>query len=187
MKKKMNILLFAVAALTLIPFGKTTAQTTKTSVYTVDEMNEKASTLVGQTVQIKGIAQHVCATSGRKLFMSTPDGKKTFRVNAGTQFKRFDENILDSTVIATGVVTENKTTMEMLDKQEAAAIAAEKAKKEPEHCTSEAKANGENTSATPVQRIAALKEKLQKQISEGKNNYLSSYTINNCTEYHICK
>jgi hypothetical protein len=183
--KKISLLLFAIAAIALLPFSRIQAQTAK--VYSVEEMTEKAPSLVGQTVQIKGLAQHVCSHSGRKLFLATADGKKTFRVNAGTAFQRFDENIIDTTVVATGIVTENKTFMETLNKQEAALIAAEKAKKEPDHCTSEAKANGENTSATPVQRITALKEKLQQQIKDGKNNYLSSYTIDNCTEYHISK
>jgi F0F1-type ATP synthase membrane subunit b/b' len=81
-------------------------------------------------------------------------------------------------------------TLEDLNKQEAAAIAAEKvaeAKKVADHCSSEAKANGESLTSTPLQRIQALKNKLKKQVEEGNNNYLSFYSANNCNEYSIVK
>ena len=143
--------------------------------------------MVGKTVTVKGTVQHICEKTGRKLFLETADGKKTFRLNAGTKIDKFNENALDTVVIASGVVAEQKVTLEDLNKQEAAVVAAEKAKKVAEHCTSEAKANGENTAATPVQRVQALKDKLNKQVEAGKNNYLSFYTIDNVDEYSIVK
>lgn len=187
MKQKINFLVVAIAAIALFPFGNLKAQTTDSKVYSVEEMIAKASTLVGQTVKVTGVAQHVCATSGRKLFLASPDGKKTFRINAGTEIKRFDKAALHQTVTITGVVTESRVYMEDLNKQEAQALAAEKTKKEAEHCTSEAKAQGENVSATPVQRAQVLQAKLKKQIKKGGNNYLSFYTIDNCNDCTISK
>jgi len=181
--KKNLFLLVAIAAIALIPFGGLNAK----KVYTVQEMIEKAPELVGKTVEIKGIAQHVCATTGKKLFLATADGKRTFRVNAGKDMGRFDRSIIKSVVVAKGVVTENRTYMEDLDKQEAAVLAAEKAQKEPEHCNSEAKAQGESLTATPVQRVQALKAKLQQQIDNGGKNYMSFYTIDGCSKYKVSK
>ena len=188
MKKNITCMLVAIATIALFPFGQSIAQNAgKSKIYTIEEIIEKAPSLVGQTVQIKGVAQHVCATSGRKLFLATPDGKMTFRVNAGKNITKFDKKVLKQNVIATGVVFETRTKMEALNKQEAAAIAAEKAKAEPEHCSSEAKAQGEDVKATAVQRVQTLKTKLQEQIDKGGKDYLSFYSMNNCNEYTISK
>ncbi len=190
MKKQLNVLLIIFAAANLFLLSPVQAQNTKFSLYSVDEIIEKAPTLVGKTVTVKGTVQHICEHTGRKLFLETADGKNTFRFNAGKKINKFDESALDNEVLATGIVAEQRLTLEDINKQEAAAIAAEKAqkaKKTAEHCTSEAKANGENTAATPLQRIQALKNKLNKQIATGKNNYLSFYTIDDTNEYSIVK
>lgn len=191
MKLQLNVLLIAFVAAGLFSFSTVNAQGAKPQVYSVEQIIEKAPVLVGQTVQVKGLVHHVCAQTGRKLFLVTADGKKIFRINAGDKLDKFDDNAVDSTVVATGVVAEQKVTLEDLNKQEAAAIAAEKVQKDKkttaEHCTAEAKSKGENTSATPVQRVQAMKDKLNKQIAEGKNPYLSFYTVDNSNEYSIVR
>ena len=193
MKQRLNLLLIIFAAIGLFSTSNAKAQVAKPQVYSVEEIIEKAPTLVGQTVQVKGRVHHVCAQTGRKLFLATADEKKIFRINAGDKIDKFDADAVDRIVIATGIVAEQRVTLEDLNKQEATAIAADKAdkakkdKKAAEHCTSEAKANGENTSATPLQRVQALKAKLKKQVEAGKNNYLSFYSVNNSNEYSIEK
>ena len=187
MKRQLNVLLVVLVATTFFQLNKVQAQNAASKVYSVDEIIENAPALVGQTVAVKGTALHICEQTGRKLFLETADGKKTFRFNAGSKIDKFNEDALGNEVIATGVVAERRLTLEDLNKQEAAAIAAEKAKKAAGHCTSDAKANGENTAATPLQRVQALKDKLNKQITAGKNSYLSFYTINDTNEYSIVK
>jgi len=157
------------------------------TVYTVEEMLVKAPTLVGQTVQITGLAHHVCAVTGRKLFVSDADGNKIFRVNAGKDIAKFDKNVVDSSVIATGVVTENRTYMPDLRKQLVAVKDAAKAKKKLEHCDSEAKAEGLTLAATPTQRINEQIASLKKQIKAGGKDYIANYTINDCNIYAITK
>ena len=196
MKKQFMALLIVFAATNFLSLSNAATPADNDKVYTVEEIIEKAPALVGQTVTVKGLVQHICDKTGRKLFFATPDGSKTFRFNAGDKIDVFNENAIDSIVIATAVIVEQKVTMEDLNKQEAAAVAAAekaalaaKAKKveKADHCTSEAKANGESTTATPVQRVQALKAKLNKQIAEGKNNYLSFYNGAKCNEYKIVK
>ena len=191
MKKQLTALLIIFAATNFFSQANAVAPDSTSKVYSVGEIVEKAPTLVGQTVQVKGLVSHICDKSGRKLFFVTADGSKSFRFNAGKLIDVFNENAVDSIVIATGVITETRVTLEDLNKQEVAAIAAAekvaKAKKAADHCTSEAKANGENTAATPLQRIQTQKEKIKKQVAEGKNNYLSFYAANNCNEYKIVK
>jgi hypothetical protein len=186
MKKQMTI----VALLTLsLFFGNATTATAadKYKVYTVDQIMAKASSLVGQTVHVKGICKHVCATTGRKLFLLTADGTKLIRINAGTKIDKFDAAARGKEVVATGVVTEHRTTLADLDKQETLALEAEKKQAKQEHCTTEAKANGENEQATPVQRIREQKTKLQQQIAKGGKDYFATYTIDDCNDYTVAK
>lgn len=191
MKKNLIALLIIFGATSFLSLSNAATLVATDKVYSVEEIIEKAPTLVGQTVQVKGLVSHICEKSGRKLFLAVADNSKTFRFNAGDKIEVFDENAVDSIVIATGVITETRVTLDDLAKQEKAVIAAaEKAakeKKKADHCTSEAKANGENTAATPLQRIQTQKDQINKQIAEGKNNYLSYYAANNCNEYKIVK
>jgi len=195
MKKQLTALLIIIAATNFLSQSNAATPVDNSKVYSVEEIIENAPSLVGQTVQVKGLVQHICDKTGRKLFLATADGSKTFRFNAGTKIDVFNENALDSTVLAIGVVVEQKLTLEDLNKQEAAVLAAEKVAKDKkakvkevaDHCTSEAKANGENVAVTPLQRIQTLKDKLNAQIKDGKNNYLSFYNASNCNEYHIVK
>lgn len=179
MKTKLLFAVLFVAALFASNFASAQA------VYTVEEMLVKAPTLVGQTVQIKGLAHHVCAVSGRKLFVSDADGNKIFRINAGKDIAKFDKKVVDSTVIATGVVTENRTYLADLKKQLAAVKAAAKSKKKAEHCDTEAKAEGLTLAATPTQRVNEQIAKLKKQIKAGGKDYIATYTINECNIYAV--
>ncbi len=177
---KTNLLLLVLFAATLLPFSAN-AQ----AVYSVDELAVKAPTLVGQTIQIKGRASHVCAVSGRKLFLANAEGAKLIRVNAGTEIAKFDRKVVDSTVIATGVVTENRTYLADLKTQLIAVKEAAKAKKNSEHCDTEAKAEGMTLAATPTQRINEQIANLKKQIKAGGKDYFANYTVNDCNIYGI--
>jgi hypothetical protein len=185
MKQKINLLLIIFAVANLFTFSVLKAQTVNSQIYTVEEIIEKAPGLVGQTVQVKGKAQHVCAQTGRKIFLATANGSKTFRVNAGKDIDKFDKNAVGKIVTITGIVFEQKVTLENLEKLEAQAIEAEKKQKEAEHCASEAKSEGQDVKASAVQRIQIQKTKLKEQIEKGGNAYLSYYSINNCNVYSI--
>jgi RecJ-like exonuclease len=155
----------------------------QTKVYSVEELIENAPKLVGQTVTAKGKAQHVCAQSGRKIFLLSTDGKKTLRFNAGKEIDKFDKNAIGKTVTITGVVFEQKVTLENLEKQEVAAKQAELEKKAEEHCSSEAKADGQDVQQTPLKRIQVQIEKLKAQIAKGGNPYLSYYSVYKVNTY----
>jgi len=188
--KKISALLLV--AITVILFNEQlSAQTASEKVYTVEQIIENAPELVGQTVMVKGEAQHICSHTGRKLFLASTDGKKTIRCNAGSKIDKFSEDVLDTIVVAKGVVTEQRIYIEDLEKQEAALLKAEeKTKKEApvaEHCDADTKAKGGNTALTPLQNVRKQKDKILQQVKDGKKNYLSNYTINETNEYSIAK
>lgn len=185
MKRQFSILL---AVATILLCASDAVASPKIKTYSVDQLIAKAPTLVGQIVQVTGVCKHVCATTGRKIFLLNTDGTKLFRFNAGSKIAKFDPTARGKEVTISGVVAEHRVTKEDLDKQETKALEAEKlqsAKKE--HCDTDAKANGEDEKATPVQRIQAQKQKLQKQIAAGGKDYLASYTVNECNDYSIAK
>lgn len=171
------------AALAIL-FSTSTALMAATAepVYTVDQIVVKTSELVGKIVTVKGKCKHVCSSSGKKIFLSTEAGK-LLRFNAGDKVDRFDRAALSKQVTITGVVTEHRTYMVTLEKLEAKALETEKTKAAAEHCGTDAKANGEDTASTPVQRIRTQKEKLSKQIADGGKDYLATYTIDSCNDY----
>jgi hypothetical protein len=179
MKRHLSIKTAALAIL----FSTSTAFMTAAAepIYTVDQIVVKTSELVGKTVTVKGKCKHVCSSSGKKIFLSTEAGK-LLRFNAGDKVDRFDRAALSKQVTITGVVTEHRTYMVTLEKLEAKALETEK-NKVVEHCSTDAKANGEDTASTPVQRIRTQKEKLSKQIADGGKDYLATYTINSCNDY----
>ncbi len=178
MNQKICILFLATMAI----FGTTVAQD-NTKVVSVEELLGNISALVGQEVTVKGRSTHVCSRSGNKIFLASTDGKRTLRFNAGSLLKQFDRQAAAKTVTITGTVFEQRISMDDLNKQEQAAIEAEKEQKKAHHCTSEVKADGENVRSTALQRIQMQKNRLQKQIESGGNTYLSFYSVANCNVY----
>lgn len=181
MNKKFNIKI-AILALIVSAVPTLTAFASE-PVYTVDQIMANPAELIDKTVTVKGVCEHVCTSSGKKIFLRNSAGK-LFRFNAGDKVDRFNREALRKTVTITGVMTEKRTYLADLEKLEARLIEIEK-KKTPteEHCTTEAKANGENVNNTALERVRTQKEKLSKQIAEGGKDYLASYTINGCNDY----
>jgi len=178
MKTKLTII-----ALALLAILNVSQANDAKKVYTVEELLTSITQLTGTEVTVTGRATHVCSRSGNKIFLATTDGKRTLRFNAGADLKKFDRQAVSKTVIITGTVHEQRINMDALNKQEQSAIEAEKAKKAVHHCSSEAKADGEDLKSTALQRIQMQKARLQKQIDNGGNPYLSFYSVTNCNSY----
>ena len=178
MKKILSLL-----TICLLGFSATAFAQDSTKVYTVDEIIANAPQLVGQTVLVKGKAEHVCSVSGRKIFLQTSDLKRTVQVSAGRGLAKFDPQAVGKEVTATGVVFESKITLEKLEKQLEAVKKVEAENKEAEHCSSEAKASGQDVKLSVSQRVQSQIDKLKKQIADGGNPYLSYYSIFKCNTY----
>lgn len=155
----------------------------KTETMSVNQALSQLPAKVGKTITVKGTCSHVCSSSGKKIFLRTENGNKTLRFNAGKDIDKFSKDAVGKTVTITGVVKENRIYMADLDKLEAKALEAEKKEKKAEHCTADAKANGENIKDSPVRRLQAQKARLAKQIADGEKEYLVNYNINDCNIY----
>ena len=68
MKKLLLSVATAVMALFMVSCGA------KTNELSISDFGSKAKDFVGQEVCVKGVANHICSHSGRKLFLVSPDG-----------------------------------------------------------------------------------------------------------------
>lgn len=85
-----------------IPVSETTEHL-QTPVLALGEFESKAGEFVNKEVQIKGIVDHVCKHSGKKLFVVNDDGN--VHVISDT---RFDDALKGSELLITGIVLEER-------------------------------------------------------------------------------
>ena len=93
---------------------------------------------VNDTIVLKGIVKHTCSHSGRRCFMADTTGKLTIRVEAGGNIQAFNKELVNSEIVVTGVLQEQRLSQEYIDNWEKE-VAEEEAKgdKDADHCNSE--------------------------------------------------
>ena len=75
----------------------------ETPLLTLGEFDTKAGEFVGKEIQVKGIVDHVCKHGGKKILLVTDDGDAHVFSE-----ERFDEALMGSEILVTGVVLEEK-------------------------------------------------------------------------------
>ncbi|HKJ80149.1 MAG TPA: hypothetical protein VKA10_11460 [Prolixibacteraceae bacterium] len=81
----------------------------ETEVYTIDELYEKAGSLSGQEVVVKGMVMHVCKHGGERCFLMGSNEDINIRVEAGEKIGAFGQEMMGSDLVITGVLKEVKT------------------------------------------------------------------------------
>jgi hypothetical protein len=84
-----------------IATDETSIEVVETPMLSLAEFNTTAGKFVGQEIQVEGIVDHVCKHGGKKIFLVTDDGDAHVFSD-----ERFDENLMGSEIIVTGVVLE---------------------------------------------------------------------------------
>ncbi|MGN0034011.1 MAG: hypothetical protein ACI358_09600 [Candidatus Limimorpha sp.] len=155
----------------------------------VDDFGTKAKDLVGQEISITGVAQHICNHSGRKLFLTSPEGGETMvTVFTNPDMKPFDKETIGKTYTVKGVVKITNTIDEAyLQEWEAKvmeSIANGEAQNEEGHCGTENKAAGievdDNIDNPQLAQIKALRQK----IAENNGQPLVFYHVE-CNSFEI--
>jgi len=72
----------------------------------VEELNQQAETLVGETVTVEGTVVHVCQHGGKKMFLIGEDPEIRLKINAGDEIASFDREKEGSLVRVIGIVEE---------------------------------------------------------------------------------
>ncbi len=182
--KSLTIASMAVFALTFTACsGNSKKSETETNeaqasaVQTIDELLERADSLVGTQVTFQGVCTHTCKHGATKMFMMGSDDTKTIRVEAG-ELGSFDTKCVNSMVEVTGTLVEQRIDEAYLQKWEAQAK-SQTAKTHGEGeagCDSEKKARGE-TGNTVEERIADFRAKIARRKADTGKDYLSFYYV----------
>ena len=163
MKRLLLSTVAAVMALFMMSCGA------KVNEVSIKDFSAKAKDFVGQEISIKGVANHICSHSGRKLFLVSPEGGDAMvTVFTNPEMKPFDKETIGKTYTVNGTVKITQTIdNEYLDEWEAEVMKAieEGIVAEEEHCGTEAKAAGlevdEQAENQELAQINQLREKIK--------------------------
>jgi hypothetical protein len=84
----------------------------------VVEWLKVADKSIGKEVLVKGVVSHVCRHSGKRCFILDKDGETSIRLEAGGQINGFNQELSGSTIVARGVLKENRLTSSYIDEWE---------------------------------------------------------------------
>ena len=111
-----NLILLSLVTAFLFGCGSPKKETDKSQsakntnkVYSVDELYDNATDLVGQEVAIKGTVMHVCQHGGGRCFLMGSSEDIIIRVEAGENIGAFSQEQMGSVLTVTGIFKEVKT------------------------------------------------------------------------------
>ena len=84
-----------------------------------DDFEAKASELMGKIVKMEGTVLHVCAHTGKKLFLAGTNEDEAVRVDVDEKIGTFDVALEGSTVVVEGYVNEKRVDNKYIDELEA--------------------------------------------------------------------
>ena len=148
-------------------------------VYDVDELLTVSSSLVGDTVRVSGVWTHICQHGGKKLFLMGSDDNHTLRVEADGKIGQFKPDVVNSIVVVSGVLEEERIDEAYLNawEEELAAEAQEHGNPGEGGCATEKKARNEEATSSTDERIAKFRERIALRNAEEGKNYLSFYHV----------
>lgn len=160
----------------------------KVNELSIKDFSAKAKDFVGQEVCIKGVANHICSHSGRKLFLVSPeDADAMVTVMTNPEMNPFDKETIGKTYTVNGTVKITQTIDNAyLDAWEAEVLKAieEGQAAEEEHCGTEAKAAGlEVDEQAENQEIAQIKQ-LRKKIEANNGEPIHFYHVE-CSNFVV--
>lgn len=104
---------------------------------TIVQILENAENLVDKDVVVTGRVNHVCSHSGKRCFITDSLGN-SIRVEATGELTSFDKELSGSTIIAKGILKEQRLPSTEIDSMETTTLAEiEKAEADSGHCSTE--------------------------------------------------
>lgn len=129
----------------------------------IAKVMEMAEGNIGEEVYFKGIVQHVCSHSGRRVILIDESGKLSIRVEAKGEIKGFNRELAGSRIAVKGTIQEKRLSAEFIDQWEQKTKAKEAdIEQGGKHCSSE------------LANIASMREWMK----EHKKDHYSIYFIN---------
>ncbi len=177
MKQRTSFTTFAVVFSFLV-FSGCTGSSEKGTL-TVDNLLSNPGEYVGQPVTVEGLATHVCAKSGMKLFLQGSSDTQSIRAESNSTLGKFNEACVDNKVVVKGTFVEERITETDLQKMEQEIVKSTTVThgEGGEGCETEQKAEGVAVGSSEMDRVNEFRTRLaERKASEGKD-YLSFYHI----------
>ncbi len=148
----------------------------------LSDFKEKAEGLVGKTIKLEGLVDHICEHGGKKLFLVDENSDARVKITPDENLAAFKQDLIGETIEVTGVVKEFRVDEDYLIEMEEN-IKAE-CKEEREHMeTGEHKGNKEEHKMD--EQMDQVK-KLRKKIKDSKKGYISYFSVE-ASSYKILK
>jgi hypothetical protein len=132
-------------------------------VYTLEELSsDDFEYKDGENVTVKGLCVHVCAHSGKKMFLSGTDPENKLQIFTSDKISAFEKKYEGSNLVVTGTLEAEKIDMDYINEWESE-LATEKDGSEEKLCEFE----------DSMKKVDAFKARVQKS----KKGYISVYTM----------
>ena len=155
----------AIAALLIISCNKdaskTPEQTAEIKVLKLEDLAKDDFEYKSGDVTVEGLCVHVCAHSGKKMFIVGKDENNKLQIFTSEKIATFDKNLEGNNIQVTGTLEE-----ERIDNKYIANMEAELAKENPE-------SKGTCPTEEDMNKINDLKSK----VANSKKGYISIYTM----------
>ncbi len=160
---------------------------------TVANFEHMAGDLVGKEVSLKGLVNHTCKHSGKRMFLVAEDSEETIEIVAGDNIDSFDAELEGSDVVVNGIVAELRVDENYLTEWEAE-IMSETEEEEhkihdgnhegEEHDEDGDGEEGENLEEEHHGSGMEKIENLRNMLKESGKDYLSFYSIE-CIRFEV--
>jgi len=107
------------------------------SAYELDNLLAVADQGVGDTVTVVGYVTHTCKHSGKKCFIVGESQKTSFRIEADGEIESFSSDLVGSKLAITGVLKEQRLSLEFIDELESDVIQLQGEEGMEEQCAAE--------------------------------------------------
>ncbi|MBI9055768.1 MAG: hypothetical protein JEY96_18245 [Bacteroidales bacterium] len=122
MKTKNILLIIAIVAIFISSCSQKTNNSTSNNTketqseeyFIVDEVLEKSESLVGKTIYVKGIVDHVCKHGGKRFKILSQEGNNEFKISLGEEFDPAEETIVGQVAYVTGKLIAQEMNAEMV-------------------------------------------------------------------------
>lgn len=152
------------------------AEEASETIFTVDSLMADPQALVGDTVTVEGLCSHLCKHGGRKAFILGNDSTLLLRCEATSAIGgAFAPDCAGKRLTVLGIVREDRLDENSIREMEQKHAATEGASDHA--CSTEAKANGQDSINEFDARMADYRARISRRSAEEGKDYLSFYHL----------
>ena len=158
----------------------TTVDPEEIAVVDLSEFSGQAENLVGKTIVITGIVDHVCKHGGQKMVIVSKDTDKRLKIFTGENMAAFNTDLEGENVMVTGIVEEERVDEDYLRDWEQEVLGGTETEPDKLHTGQGHENEEKNDNSAELEQI----NKLRKRLQESGKDHLSFYSLV-CQEYKV--